>query len=340
VNNGSITQSSDPSWALQLDDLYQPYFEEFVGKIHLVFYNVEQSTILAVSRFPEHFEKHRALFLKPSGYEVTTLHIPSCSSERKFVRNVLHLLQEESLSKGSGIKKGPIIRLSIGSRGPWLLARREIAGLIVALEAKLSYQRQITVGLICSLPEQTQEEMMQNPRNLLMHEFMVHKLGCSLVNINDWTGYAGMLDSCKNQQFYYTKWIGFDIVFHVAPFMDTDRQRQFIGNDKVLLYWFSRQSNDELFLPQFRSKVNSVAVVVSPSVDKEDHYQIGCYHRKGVDVVSPMLPDDPISKIRDVLLCKLVNAYPAALRGVYGSRLTELRKTNIDELFEKQRAFK
>lgn len=35
---------------------------------------------------------------------------------------------------------------------------------------------------------------------------------------------------------YFTHFCGFEIKFHVAPLLSADERRQYVGNDKVVIY--------------------------------------------------------------------------------------------------------
>jgi hypothetical protein len=86
---------------------------------------------------------------------------------------------------------------------------------------------------------------------------------------------------------FYTSWRGFELVFHVAPELNREEQRQFLGNDKVVSFSsfvFVVFSSHSLALqvvlvlssynspvaPAFRGNVNSVAVVLQVNKSKEE----------------------------------------------------------------------
>ena len=85
---------------------------------------------------------------------------------------------------------------------------------------------------------------------------------------------------------------------HVAPCLSEQERRQFIGNDKVVIYF-----TEEPFEPNFRGNVNSVGIVVRVARGETDKYRVSCFYRKRVTRFSPYLPDKMVEgkELRDVL---------------------------------------
>lgn len=143
----------------------------------------------------------------------------------------------------------------------WKLAKLpDIGSRLLELEAKLMPRKRISVGVIFGKKgQETEEEMFLNASSSKFSVFL-SALGEKVTVGRDWPGWLGTFDSVNDegQEFVYGSWLGFEICFHVAPYLDPQRQRQCIGNDSVLIF-FGVQPK-----PQFRGQVNSVAFCVMP----------------------------------------------------------------------------
>ena len=112
----------------------------------------------------------------------------------------------------------------------------------------------------------------------------------------DWDNHSG-LSTDTEVKFYYNSWRGKEFAFHVAPFMSPQDQRQFIGNDKILIYFVS-----DPFTPNFRGNVNCkkkkkiihkkklLAIGFVVNQIEKDKYKMGVFSRSRIEKFSPDLP--------------------------------------------------
>ncbi len=218
-------------------------------------------------------------------------------------------------------------------------SKTDLPCLLLGLECRLGLGKRMTVGvLVARGPAQSDEELFANKTTAGLERLM--GLLASRVPAKGWTGYmGGMSDLAKH--LYYTSWRGFELVFHVAPDLSPEQQRQFVGNDKCVLVL---AEGPEAPVPRFRGNVNSVAVVVrcleaeeAQRYDGEHLAQWGCpaellgpaaadaphawrvavYHRKRIVNFQPLtttsLVRDP-GLLRDLVCANAINGISATLR--------------------------
>ncbi len=136
-----------------------------------------------------------------------------------------------------------------------------------------------------------------------------------------WKGYRAGLDVNDGQtgkNSFYTKWQGYEIMFHVSallPFHPGDRQqlerKRHIGNDIVVLIF--QESEQQFKLSSISSKQNHVFCFVRPC---GNGYEMEVATKTGVPSFTPELPEPcildrrPVS--RDFLLhkCKYILLLP------------------------------
>jgi RAP1 GTPase activating protein 1 len=115
------------------------------------------------------------------------------------------------------------------------------------------------------------------------------------IELKGWKGYKAGLDVNDGQtgtHSYYTKWQGYEIMFHVAPllpFNANDKQqlerKRHIGNDIVVIIF---QDSDIPFqFSTISSKQNHVFAFVKP---QEDSYKLTIVSKNGVPAFKPDLP--------------------------------------------------
>ncbi|ORZ41659.1 hypothetical protein BCR44DRAFT_43998 [Catenaria anguillulae PL171] len=172
--------------------------------------------------------------------------------------------------------------------------------------------------------QSTEEQLFANTEEDMSAEFkeFVNFLG-ETIDLKGWRGYRAGLDVANDQtgkQSVYTKWQGYEIMFHVSTYLphnQGDRQqlekKRHIGNDIVVLIF---QDSDTPFnLPTLTSKQNHVVIAVRPDGDK---YCISVSSKTGVPHFNPDIPDPPQFNRdavgRDFLLHKLVNAERASYK--------------------------
>jgi hypothetical protein len=127
--------------------------------------------------------------------------------------------------------------------------------LLLALETRMS-RKQLSVAVVFGSSGQWKESDMFETTAIAPHQrALLESLGRE-VDAATWPHFTGMQ---TGRCYYTTFWGGWEIVFHVAPLMSADERRQYIGNDKVVLY--CTEEGEKPFVPRFRGEVNSVGIV-------------------------------------------------------------------------------
>ena len=121
------------------------------------------------------------------------------------------------------------------------------------------------------------------------------------IKLKGWNEYKAGLDIHNNmtgEKSLYTKWQGYEMMFHVAAFLPhnpNDRQqiekKRHIGNDIVTIVFVEPGTHYEI--KTNTSKQNHVIAAVTPH---PEGYKLCFATRKGVPAFLPELPDPPIIK--------------------------------------------
>ena len=121
------------------------------------------------------------------------------------------------------------------------------------------------------------------------------------IKLKGWGEYKAGLDVLNNmtgEKSLYTKWQGYEMMFHVAAFLPhntNDRQqiekKRHIGNDIVTIVFVEPGTYYDI--KSNTSKQNHVIAAVTPH---PDGYKLTFATRKGVPAFLPELPDPPIIK--------------------------------------------
>lgn len=117
------------------------------------------------------------------------------------------------------------------------------------------------------------------------------------IELKGWKGYRAGLDVSDGhtgQYSYYTKWQGYEVMFHVGPLLpatQNDRQqlerKRHIGNDIVVIIF---QDSDIPFkISTLTSKQNHFLAVVKPV---NDGYQLVTCYKNGVPAFTPEVPEN------------------------------------------------
>ncbi|KAI8838115.1 hypothetical protein BC829DRAFT_371413 [Chytridium lagenaria] len=171
----------------------------------------------------------------------------------------------------------------------------------------------------------TEEEMLQNRHENASPAFkqFLNFLG-ETIELRGWKGYRAGLDvsGSNNTGLHsvYTKWQGYEIMFHVStllPFNEKDKQqlerKRHIGNDIVMIVFQDSQTPYQL--STITSHQNHVIAIVQPH---GDGYKLAIAPRIGVPPFTPEIPDPPIISTdavsRDFFLHKLVNGERASYK--------------------------
>ncbi|KAJ3211224.1 hypothetical protein HDU67_004667 [Dinochytrium kinnereticum] len=171
----------------------------------------------------------------------------------------------------------------------------------------------------------TEEEMLQNRHENTSPSFkqFLNFLG-ETIELKGWKGYRAGLDVSGSNNTglnsVYTKWQGYEIMFHVStllPYNEKDKQqlerKRHIGNDIVMIVFQDSQS--PYHLSTITSHQNHVIAIVQPH---GDGYKLLIAPRVGVPPFTPEIPDPPIISTdavsRDFFLHKLVNGERASYK--------------------------
>lgn len=220
---------------------------------------------------------------------------------------------------------------------------------LLALELRLSLPRQIAIGVLAVHPGQDEAAASRNPALSKAAEAFLaaiaaptevtkEKILCLAQKNNKalgWSGYTGGLSTKESTKFYYCGWRGLEIVFHVAPLLSESQRRQFVGNDKVLIYFLDEWRPGSKLEPKFRGQVNSVAVCVLPVAP--NYYKLSAFHRLGMADTKPACGDDPmeLASCKEFLLSKLVNAHVDAYNLLYTERMKRAWKEELASLADR-----
>lgn len=100
------------------------------------------------------------------------------------------------------------------------------------------------------------------------------------------------------------------VIFHVASLLSPDERRQFMGNDKVLIYLCEEAQKP--LVPRFRGEVNSVGIVVAK---RASGWKMACFVRERV-AFSPAFPGTALTalQLREYVLATCVDAQTAVMR--------------------------
>ena len=161
---------------------------------------------------------------------------------------------------------------------------------ILGLECRLGYSKSFSFGVFFGQKEQTTEEAMFDNTSLNHNQLKFLNMLGRKVELSNWDHYSGGRELDLDKSIYYTCWKGFEITFNVAPFMSENDKRQYVGNNKLLIFFIDR---DTPLKPHFRGSVNSVAFVVQPD-QKENSYKLVCFWRKRIINFIPKLPSSLI----------------------------------------------
>jgi len=207
--------------------------------------------------------------------------------------------------------------------------------------------RSYKFGLLYAKAGQSKEvELFNNKNEETSKEFkeFLNFIG-ERIELKNWKGYRAGLDVNENltgTHSVYTKWQGYEIMFHVAPllpFNETENQqlerKRHIGNDILVVIF--QDNNTPIDLDSIDSKQNHIFVVVQP---QNDQYRLSFARKTGVPSFSPALPQDCcISKdtiSRDFLFHKLVNGERAAYKAPgFAPKIARTRTVLLKDLAKK-----
>lgn len=187
---------------------------------------------------------------------------------------------------------------------------------------------------------QTREDDMfsNNEMSSGFREFL-ETLG-DVINLKDWNGYTGGLDTNKNMtgtHSVFTKFHDQQIMFHVAPMLPHDpecpqqlERKRHLGNDVVVIVYMDNENqahgdpegDPAPYLPTtIRTHFQHILAVVqrdpNTAANEKTRYRLNISRKSDVPGFGPDLPSPCVfdkSQLRNVLLTKLINGERAALK--------------------------
>ena len=188
---------------------------------------------------------------------------------------------------------------------------------ILGMEMRLT-RRCINCAVVFATRDQWREEDMFASTMTETHKTVLECLGEDMLLTDDWEHHTGGLPPGKRVR--YTSFRGFEIVFHVTASLSQDEQRQFIGNDKVLLYIC--EEGVKPIVPRFRGEVNSVAIVLQR---RSNGWKMAIFCRERVVWPNVSFPGNvvPLEELRDYILAAAIDANTAVMRSPPYSKIVK-----------------
>lgn len=202
--------------------------------------------------------------------------------------------------------------------------------------------------LLCKEGQTTEEEMFSNEFGSEYFDQFLDLLG-ERVPLKGFQGFKGGLDierDATGTHSIYTRWRDrYEIMFHVSTMLpfSTDNPQQLerkrhLGNDIVVIIF--KEGNTPYIPNTISSEFNHVIVVVQPEfVGDKVMYRLAVGSKDGVPTFGPTLPSNPIfevgDQLRDLLICKLVNAEKAALKSPkFQTKVRRTREVMLKEMVD------
>lgn len=315
------------------------YRDNFFGKPHLNFMAADsQRGPIAISLISDG-ESHKCLIRTTTGSERLSV---SCSAVPVSWWRNLFALGPTTIDIFNAISRNiPVVSLK-------LCKEPSLPNELLAMEERQvirSYKFGVTY---LAAGQSTEEQMFANKLENASPQFkqFLSFLG-ETIELKGWKGYRAGLDVSGSNNTgvnsVYTKWQGYEIMFHVAPMLphsETDKQqlerKRHIGNDIVIIV-FQDDLKTPVQLQTITSHQNHVVVVVSPS---GDGYQVSVAGKNGVPPFKPELPEPAIitkdAVSRDFFLHKLVNAERASYKAPsFASKISRTRSVLLAEVAKK-----
>jgi len=315
------------------------YRENFFGKPHQNHLALDSPNgPLAISYVKDEEKGYKALVRTTNGSE--RILVPGEGIRPPLLRKILGLGPSTS-SILNAVKDGlPLNHLK-------LCKDSNLPNELLAMEER-QVIRSYKFGLAYLAPGQTkEEEMFRNKMEDTSPEYreFLNFLG-ETIELKNWRGYRAGLDTAQDmtgKQSVYTKWQGYEIMFHVAtmlPFVEADQQqlerKRHIGNDIVVII-FQQDSSQPFKLETITSKQNHVICIVSP---KGDGYDIIIAPKEGVPPFTPELPEPAHLKkdatSRDFFLHKMVNGERASYKAPsFASKISRTRRVLLTDVADR-----
>lgn len=200
-------------------------------------------------------------------------------------------------------------------------------------------------GLMYIAADQTTEQQILSNQNPSPEFFNFMNLLADRVELKGFTGYRGGLDvlhETTGKESYYTEYSGFEIMFHVAPFLPFNpldpqqlERKRHIGNDVVVLIF--KEGNQKFDPKVIPTQFNHVYIIVE-DVKERNAYKISICARKGVVPFAPFLETDALiykndPNLRNFFLTKLLNSERASLYAdVFTEKFERTRREQLEAI--------
>lgn len=315
--------------AIRVTGLYSPYRTQFFGQAHFLFVakGLQQGAgnkVVAILRLPNEARREYYMLVF-NRFGIFDMWIPQaqivgednlgCESPRNLEDRFLQYLKTEWSTAladyrllDSRFDSDALAALAsapahnaAGQGLVWTMVsstKSDLGPLLLAFECRLGLNKRVSVGVIYNTGGQTEEEAFLNSSDRIatvgLHK-LLNILG-TRVPLEGWEHYSGGVSSTQESHIWYTSWRGFEIVFHVAPDMSPQSQRQFLGNDKCLIYYSERGP----IIPEFRGNVNSVAIVVQ-CLDEQEAADYNSQHQEVWETSGELARDGTMTPISSSL---------------------------------------
>jgi len=129
------------------------------------------------------------------------------------------------------------------------------------------------------------------------------------ITMRNWNKFRGDLDRESDQPSYFTEWRGREIMFHIAPWFNSEQHRRLIGNDIVHILFYDNETQPLNTNVIQMGTVPHIFAVVRPNGPK---YNLGFFYRETIYGYKPSPPPrnfdfDGDEYFRDYLLTRLHN---------------------------------
>lgn len=155
------------------------------------------------------------------------------------------------------------------------------------------------------------------------------------INMESWGHYRGDFNRSSTEDAYYENWNSIEVIYHIAPWLTKEQQRQYIGNDLAIIIFLESQAKsfNPTFIDQFGT-VPQLLILVQPVVstnpNDELKYRMSFLSRKNLKAsypLCPLHPTDPITT-KNILLTKIHNSYIMTKRSPPFDRLYYIPRGN------------
>lgn len=305
---------------LAYPDLYK---QSFFNITHYNFISKEDGVIISVAA-PHKDNLHLALKTTHKGYEQFVVKTKPKKIEKEGLPGAMQLaLQAEyPTSDFSQVTdpKFPVELLTVEQKHP-------------------QARNVMKMAVIYAKPGQkTNHEMFSNTACSPGFWNFLEELG-KPIDLNGWTHYRG--DMRPPGEAWYCIWNDIEIIYHVAPKLNTEERRRLIGNDIPYLIYFDADPNEIQFDPSGLSsfgEVPQIFAIVQPLTASPPYFKVGFCSKSNIPSFNPTAPSEALSQTltKGFILVKLFNGLTKTIYYPPMQRLFSTpRKATIDELIEK-----